>query len=173
MTDGYKKAAKKLIKNKYVLILIAAGLTLMLLGGTGAKKKTVGGEPTVTESVFSVSELENRMSKSLSKIEGAGHVQVVLTVGASTEQVLAQDTETKSLTDGDRTESNQTVKTVIIDSGTDEAPVVTRYVYPEFRGAVIIAEGADNAAVRLSLTQAVSNLTGLGADRITVAKGSP
>ena len=40
-------------------------------------------------------------------------------------------------------------------------------------GAVIVCEGADSAAVRLQLTQAVAALTGLSADRIAVVKGRP
>lgn len=40
-------------------------------------------------------------------------------------------------------------------------------------GAVIVCEGGGNAAVRLQLTQAVSALTGLSADRIAVVKGRP
>ena len=40
-------------------------------------------------------------------------------------------------------------------------------------GAVVVCEGADSAAVRLELTRAVSALTGLGTDRITIVKGRP
>lgn len=40
-------------------------------------------------------------------------------------------------------------------------------------GAVIVCEGGDNAAVRLQLTRAVSSLTGLSSDKITVVKGKP
>lgn len=40
-------------------------------------------------------------------------------------------------------------------------------------GAVIVCEGADSAAVRLQLTQAVAALTGLSADHIAVVKGRP
>ena len=39
-----------------------------------------------------------------------------------------------------------------------------------FSRAVIAAEGADDAAVKLDLVSAVSSLTGLGADDITVIK---
>ena len=38
------------------------------------------------------------------------------------------------------------------------------------KGAVVIAEGADRPAVKLNLIQAVSSLTGLGMDQITVIK---
>lgn len=37
-------------------------------------------------------------------------------------------------------------------------------------GAVVLCEGAENSAVRLSVTNAVSAYTGLGSDKITVLK---
>lgn len=40
-------------------------------------------------------------------------------------------------------------------------------------GAVVVCEGGGSAAVRLQLTQAVSALTGLSSDKITVVKGKP
>ena len=43
----------------------------------------------------------------------------------------------------------------------------------KWEGAVVVCEGADSAAVRLELTQALRSLTGLSADRITIVKGRP
>ena len=43
-------------------------------------------------------------------------------------------------------------------------------IYPQFQGALIVSEGADNAQVRWSIVCAVSALTGLGSDKITVVK---
>ena len=40
-------------------------------------------------------------------------------------------------------------------------------------GALVVCEGGDGAPVRLHLTQAVSALTGLGADQIAIVKGRP
>jgi hypothetical protein len=37
-------------------------------------------------------------------------------------------------------------------------------------GAVVVCAGADDAAVRLELTQAVKSFTGFGSDRITILK---
>ena len=42
-----------------------------------------------------------------------------------------------------------------------------------WEGAVVVCEGGGSAAVRLQLTQAVSALTGLPSDRITIVKGKP
>ena len=54
--------------------------------------------------------------------------------------------------------------------GSAEAPVVTRTVYPTYRGALVVCQGGDRADVKLAVTEAVAALTGLSADRITVAK---
>ena len=43
----------------------------------------------------------------------------------------------------------------------------------QWAGAVIVCEGGGSAAVRLQLTQAVSALTGLPSDKITVVRGKP
>ena len=51
-----------------------------------------------------------------------------------------------------------------------ETPVTVKRVLPVFRGAVVLCDGADDASVRLSVTQAVSTVCGIGADKVTVLK---
>ena len=58
----------------------------------------------------------------------------------------------------------------VMDGGSGDAPVVTRTVYPTYRGALVVCQGGDRADVKLAVTEAVAALTGLSADRITVAK---
>lgn len=170
-TDKLKKVMEPLLKNKYVLILLAVGLILLLFT-SGNDKKTVETNIAtgLTETGFSVDELENRLADALSSIQGAGKVQVVLTVKSSTEQVVAEDRDSSERITADGSDTENSVKTVLIDSGSSESPVTLKYIYPEFQGALIIAQGADDASVRLALTEAVSSLTDIGSDRITVTK---
>ena len=168
--DKLKRYLSRLKKNKYVLLLIAAGAVLLLMSSGGSKKTEVKETAGLTETEFSVNELEKKLESALSGIDGAGKVRVVLTVKSSTEQVLAEDREYSTRITADGTESEESVKVVVTDRGGDESPVTVRYIYPEFQGALIIAEGADDAAVRLALTRAVAGLTDLGSDRITVTK---
>ncbi|MBE6948884.1 MAG: stage III sporulation protein AG [Ruminococcaceae bacterium] len=160
---------KGILKNKYILLLIAVGLILMLFSSGEGKEEKTAQVSELTEAGFSVRELEDRIAEALSKIDGAGKVRVVLTVRSSTEQVIAEDVETTEKLSDDEIASESLVQTVIIDMGDGEGPVTLKYIYPEFQGALVIAQGAGNAAVRLALTEAVSSLTGIGADRITVA----
>ena len=42
--------------------------------------------------------------------------------------------------------------------------------YPQFRGALVVCQGGGDPAVRLAVIEAVSALTGLGSDKISVVK---
>jgi len=58
----------------------------------------------------------------------------------------------------------------VMKNGADgSAPLVVGRVYPEFLGALIVCEGANDKSVQLSVVEAVSALIGLGSDKITVA----
>ena len=48
--------------------------------------------------------------------------------------------------------------------------MTVKNVLPTFRGAVVLCDGAENAEVRLAVTQAVGAVCGLSSDRITVLK---
>ena len=47
---------------------------------------------------------------------------------------------------------------------------MARTAYPTYRGALVVCQGGDRADVKLAVTEAVSALTGLSSDRVTVAK---
>ena len=51
-----------------------------------------------------------------------------------------------------------------------KTPVVTKTKKASYAGAVVVCDGADSAVVRLRIVQAVSALTGLGSDKISVIK---
>ena len=139
-----------LMKYRYVLLVALAGLALMLLP---AGTEEVEPAPAVATEVS----LESRLETILSRIDGAGEVKVLLTEDRGGEVFYQTEGE-----DG---------KTVLI-SGADrsESGLVRTTQPPSYRGAVAICRGADSAAVRLAVVEAVANATGLGTDRITVLK---
>ena len=62
-------------------------------------------------------------------------------------------------------------ETVLVNQGNSQQSAVTKgLLYGKYRGAIVLAEGADSASVRLQLTEAVSALTGLNAGNICVLK---
>ncbi len=173
--ETFGKIWDLLKKYKYAAVVLLVGLVLLLLptGSSASKKESAGISEAQTE--FSLSELENRMADTLSKIEGAGKVTVLLTLRSSEEQILAKDeSESRSSSGkGDSAESSmdKSATVVIVSSGSsNETPVTLKYIYPEFQGALVVCQGADNAAVKLQIVRAVAGLTGLGTDKIIVTK---
>lgn len=154
---------------KFVLLVIAAGLVLLMLPTGSSREKTEAGQSvSVSGGDYSVEELEERLSTILSRIEGAGKTSVMLTVKSGTERILASDRE--SAENGDRLE--QTEKTVVLSGDSGEEVVLIGENYPTFLGALVVCPGGGDPQIQLQITRALSALTGLGAGRITVCKGS-
>jgi stage III sporulation protein AG len=158
-------------KYKFVFLIIAAGVFLLMAPSFFSSRSNSGSTSATTtdsEEYFSVTTLQTQLADALSNIDGAGNVTVVLTVKSGTERVLAQDTQTK--TSGDSTE--ESAQTVVISSNNNsQDTVLLQQIYPTFQGALVICSGANDATVKLALTRAVSSLTGLGSDKITICKG--
>ncbi len=170
------KISDSIKKNKYVMIVLLAGVLLLLLpvgGGEKENNTTSAIDEPIIE--FSLEDTQAQLENILSQIEGAGEVRVMLSVENGGERVLATDSEVvRTTSGGEETEEvnrEESQATVVISQGSGTDGVVTlKYIYPEFTGAVVVAQGAGNATVRLDLTEAVAAVTGLEAAKIKVVK---
>ena len=149
---------------KYPLLVLLLGAGLLLLPRAGGSQPAA--EPETAAAAAAEAEPENleaKLEKLLSQMEGAGAVQVVLTLEKSASYTYQTDRETR---DGE--ERRETV--LVSDGAGGEAPVTQETAYPVYQGAVVACQGADSAQVRLDIVRAVASLTGLSSDRITVIK---
>ena len=152
-------------KYKYVLLVIGLGVVLMALPTTGQRDKGQEGAQAPAEG-FDLEAFEEKMERALSQVEGAGEVRVVLTQGSNGRQRLAQDQERDREGGGSST-------TVTVGRGSGQQEVVPlQTLAPEFRGALVVCPGGGNPRIQLRLLEAVSALTGLGTDRISICKGN-
>ena len=111
--------------------------------------------------------MQDALAKLLSKIDGAGRVEVLLSLEYGAESYYQSDEKTSS--SGDTESREQTIVLYQPDS-TQRLPAVRKTRYPVYRGAVVVCEGAGSPSVELAIVQAVSRLTGLGSDKISVIK---
>ena len=146
-------------KYKYPILVLLVGLGLMLLPGREASVP----EPVRTEAAPPET-LEQRLEELLSQIQGAGQVRVLLTEDTGRETVYQTDIQS----DADSRHSEDTV--LVEDSTRNETGLVRRTLEPQYRGAVILCQGADAPGVKLAIVEAVRCVTGLGADQISVQK---
>jgi len=149
-------------KYKYPILVLLAGLGLMLLP-VGQDEPA---EPVPT-AVQTEPDLERRLESLLSGIEGAGQVRVLLTMDAGRETLYQTDSRAQS-DDGGSDRSDDTV--LVEDAQRVESGLVRQVLEPQYRGAVVLCQGADAPSVRLAVVEAVRCLTGLGADQISVLK---
>lgn len=160
---------------KFVLLIVLVGVILLAWpfgshSKTSDQNQSQSGETTLAN-VQSLKETEEQMEKILSQIDGVGNLQLMLTVESAGEKQLAQDTELSY--SGETTapdEYSRKSDTVVLSGDNGDAAVVTKNISPTYRGALVVCQGAENASVKLAVTQAVAALTGLSSDRITVVK---
>ena len=153
-----KAIAQKLEKFKYPALILLLGLAL-ILWPSKQKQPEEAPVPKLAESAPGV---EEKMEEILSCIDGAGRVRVLLTMRTGDVTVYQTDTVSSKGQDSE----SRTETTVMAG----DAPVVRQTVFGQYRGALIVCQGADSPSVRLQLVNAVAGLTGLPADRITVIK---
>ena len=164
-------AKEKLIsyvkKYKFVALVVLAGVVLMLLPSGKGEQQTTVDQPVNVSETYSLAETEKRLEQLLGRIRGVGQVQVMLTLKSGSSLQLAENRST-SLRD---TENRQDRDVVTLNRGSGyEDVVVTEQTYPVYQGAVVVCQGAGDSSVNLAVIQAVSVLTGLGSDKITVVQ---
>lgn len=151
-------------KYKYILLIGAVGL--LLLFWPQGEVQTLPVDPPQTES----DDLELRLKTILEAMDGVGRTQVLLTVESKGETEYAYDrTESRTQSENGDSQSRQQELVTLSESG-GQVPVPLRSSAPVYRGAVVVCEGGDRAAVRLAVTRVVQSLTGISADRIVISK---
>lgn len=169
-----RRLISTLKKYKYAVLVLMVGLALLAIPFGSEKENTKQQTPCENSAVEPqdyAQEIEARLTRMLLQIDGAGRVSVMLTLHRGAQTNYQSDIKTSGEQTNSGTQTSEERKTVILSQGSayDEA-AISSVVYPQFQGALIVSEGADNAAVRWSIVSAVSSLTGLGTDKITVVK---
>ena len=157
------KIKEFLKKYRFVVLILAIGVVLMVL----PTDKQVEASQPKTDQVALFEDPTQELAAILSRIQGAGKVQLLLTKGSGERTVYQTSEDREDTGQG----SSVKVDTVIItDSNRTQNGLVQQIFAPEYRGAIVVCQGADNATVRLAIIEAVADATGLGTDRISVLK---
>ena len=135
---------------RYVLLIVLAGVALLCLPTTTEAKP-------ISQQIPETVDVEEKLAQILSRIDGAGAVEVMLAEAVGEEIIYQTD--------------NGGADTVIVtDESRSQQGLIRTRESPVYQGAIVVCRGADSAAVRLAIVEAVANVTGLGSDRITVLK---
>ena len=156
------KALECIRKHKYALAVVLLGLLLIFIPiGSGSNKANT--QPQTQSYAAEVETVEQRLADILSRIDGAGKVQVMLTVASSEQKVYQEDTELS----GGGADTSRYDTVIIKDAQGNEMGLIQQVIGAKYQGAIIVCQGAGKPAVKLAIVEAVSRVTGLGADQIS------
>ena len=154
---------KPLLRKKLLLPVAVCVVAVLFLVLGNLPKKTSESE---SEEQFSAEEYiektERRLEELLSKIDGVGKCEVMITVSSSERSVYLSDAEKK----GD----NSSTSHIKIKTGGNEQPVVEVRYMPSVAGVAVVCEGAGSVSVRSEVAEIVSGVLGVDRTIVSVAK---
>lgn len=185
LEDGGVTTNKKKIENLVVfaVILIITIIIINMILGDGKKsssKEQINSSSKQLATKTNDSEdssLEEKLKNILQKIQGVGKVEVFVNYSESSETVAmynenskVSSTEETDTSGGKRViEQTDTQKDIVYkEEGGEKTPITQKIIQPKIEGAIITAQGANNAIVKANIVQAVEAATGLATHKIQV-----
>ena len=157
---------KKMRSNVFLVLMLGV---LLLAAGKGVSEKEGKEESQQPPKEVFVTdrETEQRMAEILSKVDGAGQVDVMLTYRQTEEKTIAHN-ETREES-GEDLRTEQTAVLLEDEDGATQ-PLVLMEASPVVEGVVITAQGANSPAVAAALNQAAQALLDVPAHKVAVLK---
>lgn len=183
---------------KYLVILLAIGVLMMLIGNLfqtksqtehpqessvvsavekdvavfGQKKSEGSSQIADYEALY-----ENQLKEALEQIQGVSDVTVMVNLDATETSVLEKNTviQSQQTDEVDREGGKRTIEdmsrdeqVVILRNGEQETPIVLQTKKPEIRGVLIVAKGAENIKVKQMIVEAVTRVLDVPNHRVSV-----
>lgn len=182
--DGEGKDKKRQIENIVFFIVILI-VTVLIINNMWSSDKTENEDTnSVSSKVLAETEttevkddLEDRLEDILESISGVGKVKVLIKYSeSSTVVAMYNETSSESITqesDGDganknTTETENKKEIVYTDEDGESKPITEKVIMPTIEGAIITAQGAQNANTKSAIVSAVEAVTGLAVHKIQV-----
>ncbi len=143
---------------------------------TGTDQQTQ--QKKIQEKDAYITALENKLEQTIEGMEGAGKVDVMITLKDTGEKILDKNqpyeseeetnTEENKESKKNRIQNNQ--ETVLVETEGNTEPIIVRELYPDIEGVVVVCEGGDNSALTVKIKEAVQALFSIDAHKIVVCK---
>ncbi len=161
-------------KGRRIVVAGAVAVMLLLLLSTvscdrGAKNVT---EPYSSgENAAEIErELEQRLTRLVSQIDGAGEVTVMVTLDTVSERVFEKDRRSESSSESKPEGSAQSSEseTEVVLAGSSKEPLQIGTVQPKVRGAAVVCTGASDPVVKERVANTVAKALNIGLSKVYV-----
>lgn len=185
VNEGKETNKKRQIENIIVFIIILI-ITVIIINSMWStddeeiKENSSNSSKVLAQTNSSINvedDLETKLENILESINGVGKVKVLIkysessTVVAMYNETTSESNSKENNGDGstkDVTETESKKEIVYTDENGENKPITEKVVMPVIEGAIITAQGANNANIKSSIVSAVEAVTGLAVHKIQV-----
>ena len=150
----------KSIKNVELYVALVLGVIVLAVVLATSSANTDKSLVDTTDFDAYISALENKISSVLGKMDGCGNVKVAISYSSVDEKEYAYET----VVSGSGANAKKTTTVVKVNG----QPLVVKNLTPEITGVVVVADGANDPAVRVKIKQVVVTLLGVSIDKVQV-----
>ena len=178
LNDWFAKLKKVKHIEIYAVVILAVLVLAIWFWPTNENNTTTSNISNSTTTAREYAEyLENKLSKVLSTISGAGDVTCMVTLTGEVELVLAYSDDERNSSTENTTSSGTTNKTestnsnrepIIINVNGSNEPLVLYEIMPDIKGIVIVASGANDVRVKLDILKAVQALLAVESSQVEI-----
>ena len=162
MEELKQKLAELVRRYKYVALVVLFGVLLMLLPTSGDKP-----EAQIPEANPVQPDIAGQLEQILSQISGVGKVRVMLSISKGEQTLYIYDEDGSASKDS---ESSRREAVLVTGQDRVQSGLVSQVIGPVYQGAIVVCQGGDQPSVRLQVVEAVCDITGLMADKVSVLK---
>lgn len=171
MKDRLLSLLEKIKNNKKIQILLLGFVVIVILlvyityfvQGTNEEKTETTTNLYSTSTEEYINALEKKLEKVLANIEGAGKVDVAITVSSGFVYEYAYEETSKDTLSSSNASSNLIL--------VDDEPIIISQTYPVIAGVLVVAEGGESLKVKLDILSSIQTLLDVANDDITILSG--
>lgn len=189
---NFRELVQKVGITRLIIIVLAGVMLLVLSLPSGGIISEENNQEEKTEDSTDVEEKialdamdqyaqkqENATKKILSKVQGIGKVEVMLTLSSSEEKITLQnddvsnDDTQESSKDGSthtQTQYQSKSESVLVEREGSEYPYVVQVNSPKIEGVLVVAEGMTSSTMETEIIEAIQALFPIEAHKIKVMK---
>lgn len=162
-------------KTKLIVILGICGMVLIMLSefisddNTNKDKSVSSADNGVSDDTDAYkNQIESELKDILGKIKGVGDLQVLVTIEGTTEYVYAEELDTDTDKEGEKTSEKYQNKIVMSEKDGNKEALVKKIIKPQINGVIIVCQGGGDLSVKERIIKAASTALNLPSGRICV-----
>ncbi|MBE5757377.1 MAG: hypothetical protein E7345_00390 [Clostridiales bacterium] len=169
--DWLSKLSPKYIKIAVLIIVVIISFVLYLNLSSEKNIQSDEVSSTYISTLKYSEEIENKLENILGKIDGAGDVDVMVSLDGSPEMVYATDSDSKTSSTASGTTTTTSSNIIVVNGKGNSEAILLKENLPKVKGVIVVSSGADNIQIKLDILNAVSTLLDISVDKINVLKG--